>query len=86
MPTAPITMFAEIVPLLMGAFCVTVMIVLPILLLVTFLKRSKRRETGMTGAEAELMQELYQGLSRLESRVESLETILLGKAPRGERK
>ncbi len=35
------------------------------------------RGNGGGGDEAQLMQELYQGLSRLEDRVESLETILL---------
>jgi phage shock protein B len=35
------------------------------------------RGNGGGGDEAKLMQELYQGLSRLEDRVESLETILL---------
>jgi len=32
---------------------------------------------SMRSDEAKLMQELYQGLSKLEERVESLETILL---------
>jgi len=34
------------------------------------------RGDGAGADEAQLMQELYQGLSRLEDRVESLETIL----------
>lgn len=40
------------------------------------------RSNGAGGAEAQLMQEIYQGLSRLEDRVESLETILLDRKDR----
>ena len=40
------------------------------------------RGNGAGGDEAQLMQELYQGLSRLEDRVESLETILLDRKDR----
>jgi phage shock protein B len=36
----------------------------------------------MKSDEAKLMQELYQGLSKLEERVESLETILLDRKER----
>lgn len=36
--------------------------------------------------EAKLIQELYHGLSRMEDRVESLETILLDKESKEERK
>lgn len=37
---------------------------------------------SMRNEEAKLMQELYQGLSKLEERVESLETILLDRKDR----
>ena len=39
--------------------------------------RSNRRSSGATDSEeAKIIQELYQGLEKLEARIESLETIL----------
>lgn len=45
--------------------------------LVVFLRRGPRGIHPVQGEEARIMQEIYQGLSRLERRVEALETILL---------
>lgn len=42
--------------------------------------------SGSDPEEARLIQELHQGLSRLEERVESLETILMDQAPDKEKK
>ena len=41
------------------------------------LKGSPRRDRQLDSEEARLMQELYQGLSRLEERIEALETLVL---------
>jgi phage shock protein B len=41
------------------------------------LKGSPRRDSQLDSQEARLMQELYQGLSRLEERIEALETLVL---------
>jgi len=45
----------------------------------TKLKRGRRGKggSGLDAEEARLVQELHQGLSRLEKRIESLETIVL---------
>ena len=41
------------------------------------LKGSPRRDSQLDSDETKLMQELYQGLSRMEERVEALETLVL---------
>ncbi len=43
------------------------------------------RANAASADEAQLMQELYQGLSKMEQRVESLETLLLERERRGGR-
>jgi phage shock protein B len=49
-----------------------------ILLAIQILKGgSARGEDGINSDEARVIQEIYQGLSRMEERVEALETILL---------
>ena len=49
-----------------------------ILLAIRILKGgSARGEDGINSDEARVIQEIYQGLSRMEERVEALETILL---------
>lgn len=82
---APFFGVLKAAPAILGALCLAAIIILPIMLIAGLLKRSDRRDGESTRAEAELMQELYQGLSRLEHRVESLETILLSKEPRGDK-
>ena len=43
------------------------------------------RGNGASAEETQLMQELYHGLSKMEQRVEALETLLLERDQRGER-
>ena len=81
----PFFAMLRVVPVLMGVLVLAAVVILPIMLVGALMKRSERRERGATGEEAELMQALYQGLTRLESRVESLETILLSKDSRGDK-
>ncbi len=46
-------------------------------ILIIFKTRSNRRSSGaIDSEEAKIIQELYQGLEKLEARIESLETIL----------
>ena len=76
----------KVAPTVLGALFLAAVIIVPLLLVGMLFRRSGHHEQRATGAEAELMQELYQGLSRLEQRVESLETILLSREPRGDGK
>lgn len=48
-----------------------------IALLVRMFRKSSDRAGAETADEAKMIQEMYQGLARLERRVESLETILM---------
>lgn len=55
-------------------------VLLPILLLAAVIRLlSPRKKDKLKSEETQLMQEIYSGLSRMEKRVESLETILLEK-------
>jgi len=74
---APFFAALKAIPAVMGALCLAAVVILPIMLVAALLKRSDQHGRDATGAEAEMMQELYLGLTRLESRVESLETLLL---------
>jgi len=56
---------------LLGLLCIAVALLLIPVLLFSGTSRSISQE------ESQLMQELYQGLTRMEERVESLETLLL---------
>ena len=71
--------------MVLGAFGILLILgAIFIAVVVWAIKAVRGNTTGdaMRADEAKLMQELYQGLSKLEERVESLETILLD---RGER-
>ncbi len=54
------------------------------LLGVKIVKGGGQQGRAATSDEARLAQELYQGLERLEERVESLETLLLERERRGQ--
>ena len=64
-----------IVGLVLGALGVLLILGAALIVMVVWAIKSLRGD-GAGADEAQLMQELYQGLSRLEDRVESLETIL----------
>ncbi|MFA6240962.1 MAG: hypothetical protein WC655_08540 [Candidatus Hydrogenedentales bacterium] len=51
----------------------------PVLVLVIILKAvtSSKRNAGLHEDEARVMQEIHQGLSRMEERIEALETLVL---------
>ena len=66
----------SIVGIVFGALGVLLILGAALIVMVVWAIKSLRGN-GVGGEEAKLMQELYQGLSRLEDRVESLETILL---------
>jgi phage shock protein B len=77
---------AEIVPL----FAIFSIIVLPIIagtliVLAVVIKGSgRRRRSGLTEAEeTQLIQEMNRSLTRLENRIEALETIILERDSRG---
>lgn len=40
-------------------------------------RKKKRREQGISEDDGEMVQDLFHGLQRMESRIENLETILL---------
>ena len=68
-----------IVAIVFGGFVMTVAIIAG-----TILMAMRMRQSGLSpksrkeqAEEARLIQELYQGLQKMESRVESLETILM---------
>ena len=67
----PISVFAMIV-LVVAVICSTILMALKILKGGTSPKSQKEHTD-----EARMIQEIYQGLARMEERVESLETILL---------
>lgn len=52
--------------------------------LVQMLRRSGR-DTGMAPEDTRMLQELHQGLTRLENRVENLETLLVHRGGTGEK-
>ena len=54
--------------------------------LIARLVGGRRGENDLEGDETRLIQEIYQGLVRMEKRVEALETILLDKTDRTESK
>ena len=64
---------------MLGASIVALIIIAGVILLaIQILKgASASGGTGINSEEARIIQEIYQGLSRLEERVEALETILL---------
>jgi len=64
---------------MLGASIVALIIIAGVILLaIQILKGgSASGGTGINSEEAKIIQEIYQGLSRLEERVEALETILL---------
>ena len=67
-------------------FVTTIVIVIGVFGLISLkiIKGSPRRHSQAPNIEeTRLIQELYQGLSRLEERVESLETLLLDRNPTG---
>ncbi len=65
-----------IVGIVLGVLGVLLILGAALIVMVVWAIKSLRGN-GAASDEARLMQELYQGLSRLEDRVESLETILL---------
>ncbi len=52
---------------------------------VIYALRGGRQNRTTTAEETQLIQELYHGLSEMERRVESLETLLLEQGRKGER-
>lgn len=57
--------------ILTGIVCCTAYTIVRMLL-------SSRKSKGLNGDETKVIQEIYQGLAKMEQRVESLETILTG--------
>ena len=70
-----------IVGIVLGALGIVLILGAALIVMVVWAIKSLRGNGG-SGDEAQLMQELYQGMSRLEDRVESLETILLDRKDR----
>lgn len=79
-PLLPLPMFANV-----GFFeilIVFIVIGLPILcvtglIMLLVLRKGNRSSDTLNRSETKLIQELHQGLNRLESRIEALETILI---------
>ncbi len=65
----------SIMGLVLGVLGMLLILGAALIVMVVWAIKSLRGD-GAGADEAQLMQELYQGLSRLEDRVESLETIL----------
>ena len=53
-------------------------LVIFLLIVRRLLGRSRREDPKVTAEEARLMQEIHRGLNRMDQRIESLETLLLG--------
>ena len=70
--------------LIFGTPFVAVIGVLGLIALKILKGQPGRKGLQLNSQETKIMQEIYQGLSRLDKRVESLETILLDKVPRKE--
>ncbi len=75
----------NIVAIVGGLLIALVVILLPVILILGLVKiltgASKSKELSVE--EAKLMQEIYRGLTRMEKRIESLETILVEKEGKG---
>ena len=71
----------EVMGIIMGVLGILLILGAVLIAMVVWAIRALRRN-GAGSDEARLMQELYQGLSKLEDRVESLETILLDRKER----
>jgi len=68
-------------------FLATLFLVAVLLLSMAFSARKRHSTPGRKASmdsEVEMVQELNRGLARLEDRIESLETLLLGQAQRGD--
>ncbi len=61
------------------AVIVLAALAVPVLVLVVILKAvtGSKRNAGLQEDEARIMQEIHQGLSRMEERIEALETLVL---------
>lgn len=76
-----------IVAIVFGSITLWVAIVpLTVLLIVRMIKGgASGKGQGRTDQETRMIQEIYQGLSRMEERVEALETLLLEKERKDDR-
>lgn len=72
---------AVIVAIVFGSIIITVAIIpATVLFAIKMLKSgSPGRAHGMADEETKMIQEIYQGLARMETRIETLETLLLEK-------
>lgn len=70
---------AAIVAIVAGAFVLTVGIIAAALVVLV----NGRRRNLLSDDESRLMQELHQGMLKMERRVESLETLLLERETKG---
>jgi phage shock protein B len=72
---------AIVVAIVFGSIIITVAIIpATILFAIKMLKGgAPSRANGMADTETKMIQEIYQGLSRMETRIEALETLLLEK-------
>jgi phage shock protein B len=70
-----------IVAIVFGSITLWVAIIpLTVVFIIKILRGGVSKKTpGMADEEARMIQEIYQGLSKMEKRVESLETLLLEK-------
>lgn len=63
-----------------GAFLAFLLIIAAVIMIIRMLREGFTPGTGrMEAREARMIQEIYQGLGRMEERVETLETILMEK-------
>ena len=60
---------------------VTLIVCLPVVLFFWLVLR-KRRERGMSGNEEDKLRHIWNGLQRMEQRIENLETIIAGQRRR----
>ncbi len=75
-------MFGVIMSL--AAFAFFALVVLGLLVGIFF--ASRPRDRAADEEEAKMLQEIYQGLEKLETRIEALETILIDHEPAGNKK
>jgi phage shock protein B len=68
---------------LVGIICGTVFLCLPVILLIQLIKRRKENRS-LNDEESELLQELWDGIQKMDDRMTNLETIVLSQSQKPE--